>query len=102
MPSNASRVSGSTGSWPSAASRAALPAGIAASSSRAGRRGGQAPHQRRPRHRFQHVGRRVDQLGAFADQDVAALGQRAWIEPGIANTSLPCSAAWRAVMSEPD
>ncbi len=24
------------------------------------------------------------------------------MEPGIANTSLPCSAAWRAVIKDPD
>jgi hypothetical protein len=45
---------------------------------------------------------RVDQLGALADERVAALGLGAWIDPGIANTSRPASDASRAVISEPE
>jgi hypothetical protein len=43
----------------------------------------------------------LDQHGALLDEVMASLESAEWIDPGIAKTSRPCSAAKRAVMSEP-
>ena len=50
---------------------------------------------------LEDVLRGFDELGALLDQAWQPLASGEWIEPGIANTSLPCSFASRAVMSEP-
>ena len=51
----------------------------------------------------QHILRGLDQLAPSRISLCAGLVENGeWIDPGIANTSRPCSPARRAVMSEPD
>jgi hypothetical protein len=50
---------------------------------------------------FEHVAHRLDQLRSLADQGWQPRDWGEWIEPGMANTSLPCSVASLAVISEP-